>query len=308
MNPDAMGLCELDCLVNDIPEDWDRGDYDPEAGKAEHRDLMSFLSNELGYAHHLVEMENGKCASAVFYKKDKFRCLKKDHLQLDNLGPATRSLVYCHLMEIDSELEFIFSETHFKGLPGKENEDIRCEQVQNIKNFFNEEYKDIPVFVCGDLNDQPQSTPVQKMDKKFIDLHSLRQMDPEGKYKHMDFTVVRQDQPQIDLQTLLVKGIRSPVKKQQHNVVLECLDYMFVAKNEAYDDNKPLIEAFLEQPKRNPLLYSEEADKLLIPSEQWPSDHFSLVYTVKLACPLGTRLIDIKGQKHTIKPKLSIEF
>jgi hypothetical protein len=30
---------------------------------------------------------------------------------------------------------------------------------------------------------------------------------------------------------------------------------------------------------------SNEADKLLMPNQTWPSDHFSLVYTVKLAVP-----------------------
>jgi len=40
----------------------------------------------------------------------------------------------------------------------------------------------------------------------------------------------------------------------------------------------------------------------------WPSDHFSQVYTVKLACPLGTRFIDMGGKKVIINPKLSEEL
>jgi len=45
-----------------------------------------------------------------------------------------------------------------------------------------------------------------------------------------------------------------------------------------------------------------------MPNETWPSDHFSLVYTVKLACPPNTRLLESNGQKIVLNPKLSSEF
>lgn len=96
----------------------------------------------------------------------------------------------------------------------------------------------------------------------------------------------------------------SPPKNQQYQHL--CLDYIMIAKNDAYDKNKPMIEQYLDVPRRNPQLYTENADKILIPSTHWPSDHFSLVYTIRLACPPGTRQLIVDGSKINYKPKLSV--
>ena len=45
---------------------------------------------------------------------------------------------------------------------------------------------------------------------------------------------------------------------------------------------------------------------ILVPSLHWPSDHFSLVYTIKLACPKGTRQLMVGEQKVNYKPKLNV--
>lgn len=67
-------------------------------------------------------------------------------------------------------------------------------------------------------------------------------------------------------------------KKEYHH---ECLDYIFIYKNQAYKEDSPKIKSYLDVPKKHPLLYTENFDdmqSILLPSEHWPSDHFSLVY------------------------------
>jgi len=123
-----LGIAELDCLVNEIPSDWTQGDFYKDAGEAEHKELIKFLTCDLGYDYHFVEKANGLSACAVFFKKDKFKLLNRDHVEIGwNVGD--RSMVYCHLQECNSGLEFIFSETHLKAMPGKKNEDARLGEV-----------------------------------------------------------------------------------------------------------------------------------------------------------------------------------
>ena len=53
--------------------------------------------------------------------------------------------------------------------------EIRVEQTQKIKEFFNNEhYKDIPVLVAGDFNEIPENKPIKDiMMNSFFDLYSL---------------------------------------------------------------------------------------------------------------------------------------
>lgn len=67
-----------------------------------------------------------------------------------------------------------------------------------------------------------------------------------------------------------------------------------------------MIKSYLDLPNKNPLLESNP-EQILVPSEFWPSDHFSLVYTILLECPQGTRELVIDNKKLNFKPKLSNE-
>lgn len=67
-----------------------------------------------------------------------------------------------------------------------------------------------------------------------------------------------------------------------------------------------MIESYLSVPRKNPLVLTAMANNILVPSEYWPSDHFSLVYTIKLACPKGTRQLVMGTEKINYKPKLSV--
>ena len=52
-------------------------------GKKAHSDIVGFLENEMGYESFILEKDSGLCASSIFYKKDKFKCLETGHINLD---------------------------------------------------------------------------------------------------------------------------------------------------------------------------------------------------------------------------------
>jgi len=40
----------------------------------------------------------------------------------------------------------------------------------------------------------------------------------------------------------------------------ECVDYVYFCKNDAFDHKNPVIESYLDEPKKNPLQYSDEPE------------------------------------------------
>lgn len=79
LNADVLGLAELDTLINEI----DLYAKANEIGKKAHKDVVDFLTKEMGYDSYILEKDSGLFASAIFYKRDKFECLEKGRLNLD---------------------------------------------------------------------------------------------------------------------------------------------------------------------------------------------------------------------------------
>lgn len=126
----------------------------------------------MGYDYIIIEKANGLSGSAVFYRKDKFRCLVKSHIDIDDqLGE--RPLVFCLLEEIKTGLRLVFAETHLKAMPGFRNQIKRNAEVEKIRKFFQTNFIDTLVFVCGDFNDMPGQSPITSMENDFIDLHTI---------------------------------------------------------------------------------------------------------------------------------------
>ena len=61
------------------------------------------------YDYELVEKADGKCSVGVFFKRDYFKCIKKDYINTDDSVKA-RPLAYCHLEEKLTSLKFVFAE------------------------------------------------------------------------------------------------------------------------------------------------------------------------------------------------------
>jgi len=67
-------------------------------------------------------------------------------------------------------VEFVFAEVHLNT--GPLNPKQRIDQVKQIKNYFSSEskFKDIPIFIGGDFNDDTVSAPIDVMEEDYIDL------------------------------------------------------------------------------------------------------------------------------------------
>ena len=107
----------------------------------------------MGYESYILEKEIGLSASAIFYKKDKFKCVKKGHINLDYrpsrimpnqyeiIGNNNRNgkyhLIYCKFDLIDQESSidqlktFVFAETHLKAMD--DFRQARTVQTKRIK-------------------------------------------------------------------------------------------------------------------------------------------------------------------------------
>ena len=101
----------------------------------------------------------------------------------------------------------MFGETHLKAK--KAFMEDRKMQTEKIVQFFSDNFKDIPVIFGGDFNEEPQNPPIsENMESKFIDLYQLAK---PGHYP--DFTTFK--------------------FREKEGYVKHCIDYMFLAKNEA---------------------------------------------------------------------------
>ena len=87
----------------------------------------------------------------------------------------TQFLMHCLFQLIENaNVQFVFAETHLKAK--QKNMYSRLKQTNMIKDYFDYNYQDLPVFVAGDFNEEPQNEPIRDvMDVAFKDLYSLMQ-------------------------------------------------------------------------------------------------------------------------------------
>ena len=135
----------------------------------------------MGYEGFVHEKDNGLSASAIFYKKDKFQCTSRGHINLD-YGPSKTNqgefeisnnenkdgayhLIYCKLIVSDPSAvgstprkEFIFAETHLKAMDNYRK--TRAAQANKVTQFFQENFVGIPLLLAGDFNDFPHTDPL----------------------------------------------------------------------------------------------------------------------------------------------------
>jgi endonuclease/exonuclease/phosphatase family metal-dependent hydrolase len=103
-------------------------------------------------------------------------------------------MVYCHLEEKNSTLKFVAAGVHLKGLFGTADQEKRLKQASKVNDFFKTQYADVPVILCGDLNDVPGSRALKTLESDFEDFSQIlkkqnKSLDKESAYP--DFTVVK---------------------------------------------------------------------------------------------------------------------
>ena len=137
VDPDVIGLSEVDCFPL----------YDE----------VRVAMYELGYLDYFYEKSNRQSAPAVFYKRDKFSCLKQNLVLFEE--KASQFLIYTHLQsKADPKTEFVFAETHLKSKAAFIEQ--RTHQTKVILDHFTQNYKDIPIFIAGDFNETPENVPI----------------------------------------------------------------------------------------------------------------------------------------------------
>ena len=124
----------------------------------------------MNFDYEIAERSSGLKASAVFFKRDKFNCIKKGVMDLDEQAKAN-PMVYCLLEEKNSTLKFVTASVHLKGLYGAVDKDKRFKQTVKVTEFFKTQYADVPVVLCGDLNDVPGSLPLKTLESSFVDFY-----------------------------------------------------------------------------------------------------------------------------------------
>ena len=73
-------------------------------------------------------------------------------------------------MKKDEQTQFVVGQTHLKAKPAFIKD--RVTQCQMIKEYFDQNHQDIPCFMAGDFNEEPQNEPITVMKQSFIDLFS----------------------------------------------------------------------------------------------------------------------------------------
>jgi len=100
------------------------------------------------------------------------------------------------------------------------------EQANQIKAYFAENYSELPIFVAGDFNEEPESEPIQDIMKSaFTDLYSLAQ-GPVAEREHPAFTTFK--------------------FHAQEGWVKRTVDYIFIAKNDYYKKNGCAVLEYLD--------------------------------------------------------------
>lgn len=161
---------------------------------------MDHFKNELqGYEYIGVGREDGKEKgeySGIFYKSEKFKVLTSSTFWLSETpekvstgwdAALPRVCTYALFEELESGKRFWFFNTHFDHM-GKEARKNSAELILEKIALLNEE--ELPVFLSGDFNLEPDSEGIQLIVKSLKDAKeaaSLVAFGSEGTFNGYDF-------------------------------------------------------------------------------------------------------------------------
>lgn len=115
INPDILGLSELDCLLNEsevFSEEVNR------RAKEAHKDVVGFLENKMNYKGLIAEKANGKSASAIFYKTERYEPITAKEIVLSKGEKHELNVALTHLRDKHLGCELVFAEVHLKATQG----------------------------------------------------------------------------------------------------------------------------------------------------------------------------------------------
>ena len=161
--------------------------------------------------------EDGE-ATPIFYKKNRFTCLKKDTFWLSDTyqemsntfgGKCLRTCSYVCLKDNKTNKEFSVFNTHLDH----RSDEARIKGIKLIKRLIKEwKFDNQPHLIIGDMNDHYGSAPVKELFLNYIDASKLKH-DPNEVTFHnygtdkqkIDYIAISKGIKQLDYKVITTK-------------------------------------------------------------------------------------------------------
>lgn len=233
--------------------------YQPTVLCLEEVDLFSYLKETLakcGYVGTFYPKPLSPCLDnlynqgpdgcAIFYNSSKLKLVKSENLNLLAWDWETNQVsVICQFQsKTDTSKKFTVAATHFKaGYNEKRScEDVRKEQAMFLSKYLADNYGELPVVLCGDLN-----FPCTELGYNIMKYSNLRL---NSAYTHLS---ADGQEPKYTFWTITDTELRKTI------------DYIWYTKRGFR------VKSVLDIPSE------EEVGEGRLPSLKYPSDHLSLV-------------------------------
>jgi len=234
--------------------------------EVDHYNLYKRALGSLGYLGHFIakpdspciylKNNNGPDGCAIFYKKEKFSLISGPHSRVIEVWrvQSNQVILGLNLRHLSSGREVYVATTHLKARSGALLSTLRNEQGKDILEWVNTTRQpESPVIICGDFNAEPTEPVFQTMsESKRLPLKSSYKIhhnpEQEGDDHNLEFTTWK---------------VRES-GEQKH-----ILDYIFHSSSS------------LETLQTLAMPSEEQIDQVRFPSLAFPSDHLSLLATLK---------------------------
>ncbi|XP_074650735.1 nocturnin-like [Tubulanus polymorphus] len=234
--------------------------YDPDVialQEVDHFDFLERALNSVGYSGTFEPKPDSPClyvagndgpdGCALFYKRDKFEAVDRAFVTLAPDHPIANQVALCYkLRTVDDGYEFVVTTTHFKAKNG--HDALRLLEAKHVVSYLKENYADLPLVICGDLNAPPSEDAYKyMMNNALLDLDSA-------------YIKLKNDGAEPDYTTW---KIRQEGKTERTSC--KTIDYVF------YSRERIVIKSLLK------MSTDVEIGPDRLPSVKYPSDHFALV-------------------------------
>ncbi|XP_017767786.1 PREDICTED: nocturnin isoform X2 [Nicrophorus vespilloides] len=227
--------------------------------EVDHFNFLRYVLNTQGYTGMFfpkpdspciyIDGNNGPDGCAIFYRKDKYELVKKESRILEIWRVQSNQVAMLMILKVlETGKEICVVTTHLKARKGALLATLRNEQGRDLLNFLSTHCGDRPVILCGDFNAEPTEPIYSTLLNNKFNLSSA----------YAD-----------------CKSSEEPPyttwKIREEGEVCHTIDYVF------YTKDKLEVDAVLEFPT------GDEIGPDRVPSNNYPSDHFSLVCDFKLS-------------------------